>query len=141
MPSGQNDGDIFQTNQVCFVPTRAFQPLVLKPVQDRAALQEEIENPTRDEKNLLIPSGRQLLETNKQTKMTKHLSSLTWSQNVEPGRKLVVSKLWGLRAFRTTLIVFVIVMAVVIVLTIVIGNYPLKAVRFPRLHKRFGMTP
>ena len=123
------------------VPTRAFQPLVLKPVQDRAALQEEIENPTRDEKNLLIPSGRQLLETNKQTKMTKHWSSLTWSQNVEPGRKLVVSKLWGLRAFRTTLIVFVIVMAVVIVLTIVIGNYPLKAVRFPRLHKRFGMTP
>ena len=75
------------------VPTRAFQPLVLKPVQDRAALQEEIENPTRDEKNLLIPSGRQLLETNKQTKMTKHKSSLTWSQNVEPGRKLVVSKL------------------------------------------------
>ena len=78
------------------VPTRAFQPLVLKPVQDRAALQEEIENPTRDEneeKGLLILSGRQLLETNKQTKMTKHKSSLTWSQNVEPGRKLVVSKL------------------------------------------------
>ena len=96
MPSGQHDRDIFQTNQVCFVPTRAFQPLVLKPVQDRAALQEEIENPTRDEneeKGLLIPSCRQLLETNKQTKMTKHLSSLTWSQNVEPGRKLVVSKL------------------------------------------------
>ena len=96
MPSGQNVRDIFQTNQVCFVPTRAFQPLVLKPVQDRAALQEEIENPTRDEneeKGLLILSGRQLLETNKQSKMTKRLSSLTWSQNVEPGRKLVVSKL------------------------------------------------
>ena len=31
------------------VPTRAFQPLVLKSIQDRTALQGEIENPTRDE--------------------------------------------------------------------------------------------
>ena len=40
------------------VPTRAFQPLVLKTVQDRAALQEEIEKMRK--KSLLIPSGRQV---------------------------------------------------------------------------------